>query len=367
MAVSASLPRTPLSLTDYGGLASARFLIEETGRFGYLFEMQTALYPLTFRPIYRDYLWGGTRIAKRFDRVDVPTRCAESWEVSAHADGMSIVEDGALKGRDLAGLCKEHGVQLLGTACESDRFPLLIKLIDARERLSVQVHPDDEAAARYGGEAKTEMWHILECEPDSVLFAGLQEGVGPRIFHDAVVERRVASLLRSIPSVAGKSLYTPGGMVHAIGEGNLLLEIQQNSNTTYRVYDWDRAGPDGRGRELHVQQAMEVIDWRAPAIGLLTPIPMPGPVAANRHARLLRSDFFELSSLHLAQAERVGMDGLSFHALFVAEGTVQVGWGTSGEMVSLPCGRSCLLPASLVSYELTPMGGAAARVLTTTV
>lgn len=328
--------------------------------------MQNALYPLLFKPVYRDYLWGGDRIAQRFGRKDAPACCAESWEISAHPEGMSVVENGPLAGTDLAALCKEHGTRVMGSACESDRFPLLIKLIDARARLSVQVHPNEDAARRYGGEAKTEMWHVLEAAPEAVLFAGLQPGVGPRIFHDAVVDKGVAALLRPVPSVAGKSLYTPGGMVHAIGEGNLLLEVQQSSNTTYRLYDWDRVGADGRARELHVQKAMEVIDWKAPAMGLLSPVPLPGPVSANRHTRLLRSDYFELCSVRLAEPERVSMDGTSFHALFVAEGSVRVGEEGSPEAVELPCGRSCLVPACNGSYVLAPLDGTEARVLTTT-
>lgn len=173
-------------------------------------------------------------------------------------------------------------------------------------------------------------------------------------------------MLRSIPSVAGRSLYTPGGLVHAIGEGNLILEVQQNSNTTYRVFDWDRVGPDGRARDLHVQQAMEVIDWRAPALGLLAPVPMSGPVPANRHLRLLRCDYFELASLQLAEPEEIVLDGTTFHALFVADGAVRVEWGTSGEALDLPRGRSCLVPAALGRYRLSPADGTGgARVLTT--
>lgn len=326
--------------------------------------MQTDLYPLTFHPIYRDYLWGGSRIAQRFGRTDAPARCAEAWEVAAHPDGNSVVEEGPLAGRDLADLCRSFGAALCGSLNESDRFPLLIKLIDAKERLSVQVHPDDENAARYGGEAKTEMWYILDADPDSVLYAGLQPNVGPRIFHDALVDKQVPPLLRSVPATPGRALYMPGGTVHAIGEGCLILEVQQNSNTTYRVYDWDRVGADGKPRELHVLKAMEVIDWRAPSLGLLAPVPDKRPAGANPRSRIVRSDFFRMDALRLESPETVALDGTTFQALFVAEGSVRVEWG-EGRAIRLACGRSCLVPAALPAYALTPEGDTPAKVLIT--
>ena len=322
------------------------------------------LYPLTFAPIYRDYLWGGTKIAKRFQRSDVPQCCAESWEVSGHKEGVSVVEHGAWKGQTLADICAREGTAVLGDACESKQFPLLIKLIDAKERLSVQVHPNDESAERYGGEAKTEMWYVLDAEPGAKICAGLRKGVvGPRQFHDATVEKHVDRLLRVIPSEPGKSIYIPGGLVHAIGEGNLIFEVQQSSNTTYRVYDWDRVGPDGRPRDLHVRQAMEVIAWRAPEVEFLTPIPMKSSAPANRRIRFLRSDFFIVEAVMLKEAEAVTMDGLSFHVLFVEKGSVSLTW--EGGAIELPLGKSCLVPAKLGKYTLTPTGAEAKVVVVT--
>jgi mannose-6-phosphate isomerase len=329
-------------------------------RFLYTDGMTTALYPMLFKPIYRDYVWGGGRIAQHFGREDAPARCAESWEISAHADGNGVVENGTLSGRDLSSLCKEYGRQLIGTAADADEFPLLIKLIDARERLSVQVHPNDKTAKQHGGEAKTEMWHILDAEPNAELFAGLRAEVGPRAFQDALKAHKVPSLLSSVRSVAGKSLYVPGGLLHAIGEGNLLIEIQQNSNTTYRVYDWDRLGVDGKPRELHIQQALEVIDWRAPEASLLSPIPMSDATPANQCDRLLRSDFFELRRYKLAEPQVMAMDGLSFHALFASEGSAIIKVDGADD-VELPFGRSCLVPASVGEYEIHPVGQGGAR------
>ncbi|MCL1857181.1 MAG: class I mannose-6-phosphate isomerase [Kiritimatiellaeota bacterium] len=315
--------------------------------------MQTPLYPLTFAPIYRDYLWGGDGIATLFRREGTPAPCAESWEISAHADGRSVVGEGALAGCDLRQLTRDYGTALTGTHCETETFPLLIKLIDAAEPLSVQVHPDDAAAQACGGEAKTEMWYVLKATDDAHLCAGLTADVhGPRQIHDAAVDKTLRRFLRIIPSRAGQSLFVPGGMVHAIGKGNLIFEVQQSSNTTYRLYDWDRVDADGRTRPLHLRQALDAINWRSPAMDFLRPVPMSPANAANRRSRLLRSDFFTLEAIDLAAPEPVTLDGTTFHALFVEKGAATLAW--DGGTLPLPLGRSCLVPANLKHYALTP-------------
>lgn len=317
----------------------------------------TISYPLLFKPLYRDYLWGGTRIASQFSREDTPSPCAESWEVSAHPDGMGIVENGELAGQSLEALCTKYGKTLLGTHCVDNRFPLLVKIIDAKTRLSLQVHPDEVSAERYGGEAKTEMWHILDAPKDAFVCAGLKAGVGPRILHDALIDKTVPSLLRTLNVVPGKSVFIPGGLVHAIGEGCLILEVQQNSNTTYRVYDWDRVGADGRPRTLHMRQALEVIDWHAVELDLMTPIPMKAAAAANKRDRLLRCDYFTMEKITLSEPEPVKPDGASFRVIFASEGSVELLW--DGGKLALPHGRSCLVPASMPPYTINPRDSSA--------
>lgn len=322
-----------------------------------------SLGPLLFRPVYKDYLWGGSRISERFSRTGTPTPCAESWEVSAHPDGMSVVEGGPQDGRTLADLCEAFGAELLGSYVEGTRFPLLVKLIDASRRLSVQVHPDDEGAARHGGEAKTEMWYFLDAPAGATVCAGLKDGVGPRIFADAVKARQVSSLLRSVAVEPGKALYIPGGLVHAICEGCLVLEVQQSSNTTYRVYDWDRVGADGRPRELHVAKAMEVIDWKFGGMGLSTPFPMPSASPENARERVVRSEYFTMERLTLRAPEPGTLDGRSFRILFAVSAPLRVRFG--GGETAVPAGRSCLLPASLGAYDVAPGEGAAEAVALT--
>lgn len=309
-------------------------------------------YPLLFKPIYRDYIWGGNRIASQFSRDNAPSPCAESWEISAHPDGMGIVENGPLAGKTLEEICNESGTAFLGTHCEGVKFPLLVKIIDAKTRLSVQVHPNEDSAQRYGGEAKTEMWYFLDSEKDAFVCAGLKPGVGPRVLQDAIKSKTTPSLLQTVRAESGKALFIPGGFVHAICEGCFILEVQQSSNTTYRIYDWDRAGPDGMPRRLHIEQALEVIDWKAPSLGLQVPIEMSATNKINKRERILRSDFFTMERLSLSEKEPVEPDGTSFRILFAARGEAAISWDEGSQRV--PNGRTCLIPANMPPYVIEP-------------
>ncbi|MDZ4199894.1 MAG: type I phosphomannose isomerase catalytic subunit, partial [Kiritimatiellia bacterium] len=228
-------------------------------------------YPLLLKPAYKNYLWGGTRIAEVYGRETPPGPVAESWEVSTRPEGMSLVLNGPLAGRTLQEAIDTMGEDLLGARAPRGQMPLLIKLIDARDRLSVQVHPDDESAALHGGEAKTEMWILLDAEPGACLFAGFRPGLARPEIEQAIREGRWTEILQTLPVRAGDAVFIPGGRVHAIGAGCLILEIQQNSNTTYRLYDWDRKGSDGKPRKLHLEQALSVIRWEDPGEPLLQP------------------------------------------------------------------------------------------------
>lgn len=223
--------------------------------------------PLTFAPRLKHYLWGGRRLEELFGRRLPPGVTAESWEVSGYPAEPSVVADGPLAGRELPDLVAQYGVDLLGRrgarAVESGTFPLLVKLLDASHALSVQVHPDDAWAAAHGtGESgKDEMWHILHAEPGACIVHGLRTGVDRAALRGAVAEGRVQDALNRVPVHHGDSIMVPAGTVHGILSGVVLLEVQQTSDTTYRIYDWDRLGPDGRPRELHVDRALEVIDF----------------------------------------------------------------------------------------------------------
>lgn len=320
--------------------------------------MSVALRPVLLRPVYKDYLWGGGRIARVFGRAGAPEPCAESWECSAHPDGMSVVDGGPFDGRALDSLCEEFGRDLLGSWCEDGRFPLLVKIIDASQRLSVQVHPNEESAPRLGGEPKTEAWYFIDAEPGASVCAGLKSGVGPRIFADALKERRVPTLLRSVAAVPGKALFIPGGLVHAIGEGCFVLEVQQSSNTTYRVYDWDRVGPDGKPRELHTEKAARAIDWKLGAVDLSTPVPMHAVGRGNVRDRIVHSDFFTIERFVLRAPEPVDTSsGGTFRILFAAAGSVSLfadGDEAEEPILRLPFGRTCLVPACARGISVVP-------------
>lgn len=317
--------------------------------------MSTKLYPLLFQPVYKDYLWGGNRLAHLFGRTGTPAICAESWEVTDRAEGMSIVINGSFKGCSLHTLVDTQGPALLGEGSTETAFPLLIKLIDARQDLSVQVHPDHRSAALTGGEPKTEMWYILEADPSALIYAGLKPGVTQTQFEEALrLQRLESDVLAAIPAKPGRVVFVPGGRVHAIGAGCLLLEVQQNSTTTYRVYDWNRTDKQGRSRDLHLEQALRVIDWEnsKPEINSPRLLPQTGP---NAYAAILQCPFFTTVRIALNAPEPVSHNGRSFHVVFVVSGHVLI--GANGTVAAAGKGTTCLIPAANTHYTLTPVGG----------
>ena len=220
--------------------------------------------PITFRPLYMERVWGGREFATRLGR-DLPGAqpIGEAWEVVDRAEAQSVVAGGPLAGKTLHELWTRHRAEIFGPrhADAGPRFPLLCKLLDARDRLSVQVHPPAAIAPQLGGEPKTEMWYFLACDPESRIYAGLKNGVTRADFADKLAAGRVEECLHVLATRAGDSIFIPSGRLHAIGEGNLIVEIQQNSDTTYRVFDWNRAGLDGKPRDLHLEESMLSTDF----------------------------------------------------------------------------------------------------------
>ena len=311
--------------------------------------MKTNLYPLTFKPVYKDYPWGGSRIPETFNR-DVPEGIyAESWEISDRNDGMSIVSNGPLAEKTLQEVLSDNAEAILGSHVEGKSFPLLIKLIDAKQKLSVQVHPNDETAAEFGGEAKTEMWYMLG-DNEAGVYCGLKDGVTKESFIQAVEEGTSGDTMTFVPVSKEDTIFVPGGRIHAIAENSLLLEVQQNSNTTYRLYDWDRMGNDGKPRELHIEQALNVISWDDSENPLVAP-EMLVHTDTFKCWKVLECEYFRLEKLTFTAPLEVPLDGTTFHALFVSEGTASVSWGE--ETLVLPAGTSVLIPAGLGAYTLS--------------
>ena len=318
--------------------------------------MQTTkneLDPFILEPAYKDYIWGGSRIPSLFNRNQPAGIYAESWELSDRPEGMSHVSNGGLKGESLAALVKQFGVRLLGRSVKPGAFPLLVKLIDAKERLSIQVHPDDEKAAQGIGEAKTEAWHILDGPAGAQVFAGLKAGINEASFLKAQKSNQLESTLQAVPVTAGDTIFIPGGRVHAICEGLMILEVQQNSNTTYRVYDWGRVDKAGNPRELHLEQALKVIRWSDPAPVKTTPS-ITHDKPGIKVTLLVTSPYFTMEQIEITAPFCVHHDGASFHALFTGKDDIQV--MCEAGITPVPRGRTVLIPAALDRYTLKPAG-----------
>jgi len=303
------------------------------------------LYPLKFKPVYKDYPWGNTTLPATLGREAPEGLYAESWEISTHPDGESVVVNGELSGQPFSAVLKETGEEVLGSNVKGHDFPLLIKLIDAAKPLSVQVHPNNGNAAEVQGEPKTEMWYFLNDEP-SQIFCGLMPGTTKEGFIKAIEEESFESILRTCPAEKGGAAYVPGGRVHAIDAGCLILEIQQNSNTTYRVYDWGRVGNDGKPRELHVEKALQVIDFEDSS----EPICVPKVIHSNVR-NICTSEFFILDELKVEESLELLADGTSFHALFCADAGFEIAYA-AGEVELVAKGESVLIPARLGGYSI---------------
>ena len=211
-------------------------------------------------PAFKDYLWGGTKLKEKYGKVTDMDPLAESWELSVHKDGPSTVVSGEDAGLTFTQYLERKGREILGTNCERfDRFPILIKFIDALQPLSIQVHPDNEYALRVEGEyGKTEMWYILDCDPGSTLYFGVNQPISKEEFRERIENNTLLEVLKEVPVHKGDVFFIKAGTLHAIGGGIQICEIQQNSNTTYRVYDFGRVGKDGKPRELHIDKAIDV-------------------------------------------------------------------------------------------------------------
>jgi mannose-6-phosphate isomerase len=268
-----------------------------------------------FEPLAQERIWGGRNLEERFGRV-LPEgkKIGETWELVDRAEAQSVVRGGGESLHsywDSADRKKIFGAKAPDTA----RFPILIKLLDAQEKLSLQVHPPASMAKELGGDPKTEMWFFLETQPGADIYAGLKRGVGRKEFESGLVEGKVADCFHRLVTEAGQAMFLPSGRVHAIGAGNVILEIQQNSDTTYRVYDWNRKDDSGKARALHVKEALASIQWEDHEPTFVQP----------RGERLLVCDYFKITRWWVAPGEvrEVVPDAGSFRYLFVADGRIK--------------------------------------------
>lgn len=309
-----------------------------------------ALYPLTFDPIFKDYPWGGRNLETKLGRAIPDGIVAESWEIAAHANGSSIINAGPLQGKTLDDAMNAWGVDLVGTnnqsALELEKFPLLIKLLDANRWLSVQVHPNDEYGLANENElGKTEMWIVIHAEPGAELIYGFKAGTTKAQYEEEIRSDDAAASLHRLPVRTGDVVFVPAGAIHALGPGVMVAEIQQNSDTTYRIYDW------GRPRPIHVEQALAVLDFDLVEPGTATPkvIAEDGDL---RVEQLATCPYFETERIYLPQGDAFyGLcDGASFEIWGVLEGAATLEW--DGDPIEIDAIGWVLLPADLGEFQV---------------
>ena len=312
------------------------------------------LSPLLFTPVLKDYIWGGRNLEKLGRTLPQEGIIAESWEIAAHKDGDTTVIHGEHAGKTLSALTRELGLDLIGTnnawAFQRDKFPLLIKLLDANRQLSVQVHPNDAFALENEGNelGKTEMWVVLHAEPGAKIQFGVKKGTTPKAFRQGIEQGNLEPHLHYLPVKTGDHVCVPAGSLHAIMEGLMIAEIQQNSNTTYRVYDWNRVGHDGNPRPLHVDKALQVINFAQQEPTLPTPKRITQDNGVTRW-ELCRNTYFVTERVHLtAGATFKGeCDGSTLEIWGLLEGQATI------NDTALTSVQFCLLPAALGKYQVT--------------
>lgn len=294
--------------------------------------------PLVFQPLFMERIWGGRRLESRYGkRLPAGVPIGESWEIVDRPEAQSVVDDGPWRGRTLHDLWLSERDEVFGRIADSARFPLLIKLLDAHEKLSVQVHPPADAAAAIGGEPKTEFWYIAEAGPAADLYVGLKSGSSRAAFDDAISNGTADLLLHRIEVQTGDAMFLPSGRVHAIGAGNVIVEIQQNSDTTYRVFDWNRRDSTGNPRTLHVEESLKSIDFNDYQPELV----QPGGEA------LLRDELFHIDKWNLDTARDAAEPG-EFAIVCCLGGALNCA-GTNVQP-----GGFLLVPAALRERKLRP-------------
>ena len=297
------------------------------------------LQPLTFTPLFMERIWGGRRLETLFGKqLPAGARIGESWEIVDRPEAQSVVREGHWQGHTLHELWMQHRLEVFGEMADAPRFPLFLKLLDAEEKLSVQVHPPPDAAAELGGEPKTECWYVAQAQPGAEIYAGLKKGSSRTAFEAALAQGTVAEEIHRIPVRAGDAMFLPSGRVHAIGAGNVLVEIQQNSDTTYRVFDWNRTPQDGAPRALHIAESLRSIAFDDYEPELVRPA----------GESLIVNSLFAVEKWELATERNVGTKG-KFAIVVCLAGRMRCA------DVEVGPGEFSLAPASLADRILRPL------------
>lgn len=307
---------------------------------------------LKLEPAFKDYIWGGTKLRDVYNKNCDYEKVAESWELSCHKDGNSTVATGEDKGLTLAQYIEKYGKGILGTDCEKfESFPILIKLIDAKDNLSVQVHPNNDYAMRVEGEyGKTEMWYVVDCDPGATLLYGFKHEISKDEFARRIADNTLLEVTNAVPVKKGDVFFIEAGTLHAIGKGILIAEIQQNSNTTYRIYDYGRVGNDGKPRELHVEKAKDVTDLRPAKAYPETPVEDCG---GYKKKLLASCEYFTTYAVDVNDKAELVCDEKSFNSLLFLEGNGEVKCEKCGMTVDFKMGDSVFVTAETGKYTVS--------------
>lgn len=312
--------------------------------------------PLKFTPWMRTMVWGGNKISEYKHQNTIQDGIGESWEISAVPGHESVVEEGVFVGRNLAELVRKYKGLLVGKSVYEqygDRFPLLVKIIDAHRDLSIQVHPNDEIAhKRHGADqfGKTEMWYVIDAEPGAYLYAGLKENITPEDYKKHVADGTICDVLAKHEVKPGDVFHIPAGRIHAICSGILLAEVQQTSDITYRIFDYNRPGLDGKPRELHTEAAAEAIDYK-----VQSEYRTHYPNKENKATLIIKCPFFSIRKVRSkGRFHRNMMKYDSFVVCMSLQGNCRIRVHGSKESVELKEGFSCLIPACMANYDVIP-------------
>lgn len=308
--------------------------------------------PLRLAPAFKDYLWGGQRLRREFGKETDMNPLAESWELSCHEAGLSVIRNGEYAGMTLRDYLAKHPDHFSQTAQPDTEFPLLIKLIDAQQMLSVQVHPDDEYARRVeNASGKTEMWYVVDAKPGAGIYYGFKEAVTRSQMAEAIRSKTLTTMLNWVEAQKGDVFFIPAGTIHAIGAGLLVAEVQQNSNVTYRMWDYGRVGADGKTRELHIEKGLDVTvrEYRGPTLPYEPDREVPGGTV--RH--LVRCERFCVDAIHLCGLIEDFAQKRSFVSLLCLEGEGALLYGEKAMAVKK--GESIFIPAGMGKYKLAGM------------
>ncbi len=315
------------------------------------------LYPLRFKEIFKPYIWGGQNLKKLGKPIKNGEIVAESWEISDHNDDISIVENGPLAGKSLRELVETYGEDI-SPRTENGRFPILIKYIDANKRLSVQVHPDDNYAKAHESPTelgKTECWYIMEAPPGAELIMGIKKGIDKEKFIELIKEKRIEDGLNRIKVEKGDFIYIKTGTVHALLEGIMVCEIQENSDTTYRLYDWGRLGKDGKPRPLHIDKALDVINFPPKSNEeydryIQSLLINYDKNKINSPQKLVRSRFFNIDFLKYTTKFSLSTENSHFNILNIIDGSGEIIY--RGGTLPIVTGDTILIPRPVREYEI---------------